>query len=78
MSATIEAAARALRDNPGTAFQTYQELAEIAVAAVTPLIRAQTLEDIAQMIENYTKGGMEVRIIIGDIRALARALKEQP
>jgi hypothetical protein len=67
--AIIEAVKWALQDNPGTAFQTYQELAEIAVAAALPLIRAQVLEEAAQMAASWNRR---------DIAAAIRALKEQP
>jgi hypothetical protein len=80
-NAIIEAAARALQDSLGSTLlpKTYQALAEIAVAAVTPLIRAAALEEAAHIADDHHKApyaGPE-----GDaywIAAKIRALKEQP
>jgi len=77
--AILEAAARALEPwNPCY----YQVMAKAALAAVTPLIRAQVLEEAAKVAKGYylfrTEDTEDVAAICDAIAAAIRALKEQP
>jgi hypothetical protein len=72
----IEAAARALHDDPYIIVggEEVQRLACSIVAAVTPLIRAAALEEVALRIE----ADEEDYLMRMDVAAAIRTLKEQP
>ena len=77
--AIIEAAARALLT--ATEWSSFwgeddaKQLATAVVAAVTPLIRAQVLEEAAAVAEDYDGEFEEIHMAQGDIAAGIRALK---
>jgi len=69
----IEAAARALQDALGNTLLPIlnRHVASIVLAAVSPLIRADALEEAAKVAMDHPSGSYAVAIAI-------RALKEQP
>lgn len=72
----IEVAARALQDALGNTLLPIlnRHIASIVLTAVTPLIRAATLEEAALRIE----AAEEDYLMRNEIAAAIRALKEQP
>jgi hypothetical protein len=75
--AIIEVAARALQDSLGNTLLPIlnQHVASIVLAAVTPLIRAEALEEAAKVIDDdefYSERTPE------EVAVAIRALKEQP
>jgi hypothetical protein len=74
--AIIEAAARAMSDEDAAGMDPwwYRNLAQSALAAVTPMIEAAALERAAKAIETEE----EDYLMRGEVVAAIRALKEQP